>query len=237
VTDAATFDAQQAIVSRASWLAVSNSDVKWLLDANLTHVLKTPDIAANTNGSNVFRFSNGPELAIDATRTVDTGNIDAQRVTQWGVETAATYGPLYGQAGYFRFNMDRRTLLPDPDFKGWYALASWSLTGETHPYDAATASFRGLRPAKPLGSDGGYGAFEIKARYSNINLDYLPGLPSASGGIGGGVQNVWSVGLNWYPTNGIRFALDYDNIQVNHVNAPATDISSNAIGLRTQISL
>ena len=53
----------------------------------------------------------------------------------------------------------------------------------------------------------------------------------------GGQQNVWTVGLNWYPNAGIRFALDYDNIQVNHVNAPATDISANAIALRAQISL
>jgi len=235
-TDAATFDAQQAIVTRASWLAVSNDDVKWLLDANATHVLKVADTTPNT-GATAFRFSNGPELAIDVTRTVDTGMIDARKVTQWGVETAATVGPLYGQAGYFRFNIDRRTLLPDPDFKGWYALATWSLTGETHPYDPASASFRGLRPAKPLGSDGGIGAWEVKARYSNINLDYLPSLAPASGGVAGGVQNIWSVGLNWYPTNGIRFALDYENIQVGHVNAPGTDISANAIGLRSQISL
>jgi phosphate-selective porin OprO/OprP len=235
-TDSATFDSQDAIVTRASWLAVSNDEVKWLLDANATHVLKVADPSPNTN-TGVFRFSNGPELAIDATRTVDTGNIDARKVTQWGVETAATYGPLYGQAGYFRFNIDRRTILPDPDFKGWYALATWSLTGETHPYDPSSASFRGLRPAKPLGTDGGFGAWEVKARYSNINLDYLPSVAPASGGVPGGVQNIWSVGLNWYPTNGIRFALDYENIQVGHVNAPATDISSNAIGLRSQISL
>jgi hypothetical protein len=37
--------------------------------------------------------------------------------------------------------------------------------------------------------------------------------------------------------NGIRFALDYENIRVGHVNARATDISANAIGLRSQISL
>ncbi len=235
-TDSATFDAQEAIVTRASWLAISNDNVKWLLDANSTHVLKVADPTPNTNAG-VFRLSNGPELAIDAVRTVDTGNIDARKVTQWGVETAATYGPLYGQAGYFRFNIDRRTILPDPNFKGWYALATWSLTGETHPYDPSSASFRGLRPAKPLGSDGGIGAWEIKGRYSNINLDYLPSAAPASGGVPGGVQNIWSVGLNWYPVNGIRFALDYENIQVGHVSAPATDISSNAIGLRSQISL
>lgn len=235
-TDAATFDAQQAIVTRASWLAVSNDHVKWLLDANATHVLKVADTTPNTNAG-AFRFSNGPELAIDVTRTVDTGMIDARKVTQWGMETAGTVGPLYAQAGYFRFNIDRRTLLPDPDFKGWYALATWSLTGETHPYDPSSASFRGLRPAKPLGTDGGFGAWEIKARYSNINLDYMPSLAPASGGVAGGVQNIWSLGLNWYPANGIRFALHYENIQVGHVNAPATDISANAIGLRSQISL
>jgi phosphate-selective porin len=45
------------------------------------------------------------------------------------------------------------------------------------------------------------------------------------------------VGVNWYPTSGLRFALEYDNISVNHANAPATDISANAIALRSQISL
>ena len=235
-TDAATFDAQQAVVTRASWLAVSNDTVKWLLDAHSSHVLKVADTTPNS-GATFFRLSNGLEIAIDATRTIDTGMIDAQKVTEYGVETAAAFGPLYGQAGYFRFNVDRRLLLPDPDFKGWYALATWSLTGETHPYDPTTASFRGLRPARPLGRDGGIGAFEVKGRYSTMNLDYLPGTALASGGVPGGVQNVWSLGLNWYPVNGIRFALDYENIQVGHAGAPATDISSNAIGLRSQISL
>ena len=37
-------------------------------------------------------------------------------------------------------------------------------------------------------------------------------------------------------TNGVRFALDYDNIQVNHVNAPATDVSASAVAVRSQIS-
>ena len=45
------------------------------------------------------------------------------------------------------------------------------------------------------------------------------------------------MGLNWHPTNGIRFGLDYNNIKVNHVNAPATDISADAVALRTQLSL
>ncbi len=52
----------------------------------------------------------------------------------------------------------------------------------------------------------------------------------------GGEQNVWTVGLNWYPTQGIRFSLDYDNIHVDHPNAATSDISADAVALRTQLS-
>ena len=234
-TDAATFDEQQAIVSRASLLAVNSGDVKWLLDADFTRVLKLADTAPNS-GANTFSFSNGPEVSVDASKTVNTGNIDANKVTEWGLETAASYGPLYGQGGYFHYDIERRIAVPNPDFSGWYALASWSLTGEPHPYDPTTASFRGLKPANPLGTPGGWGAWEATARYSSIDLDYQPLLAAASGGIAGGVQNIWTLGLNWYPTNGLRFMLNYDNIQVSHVNAPANNISASAIALRSQIS-
>jgi phosphate-selective porin OprO/OprP len=235
-TDAATFDSQQSVVTRASWLAYADSDVKWLVDANLTHVFKIADTAANAN-ANSFSFSNGPEVALDATKTVNTGNIDANKVTQFGFETAATYAGFYGQGGWFHFDVDRRTAVPNPDFSGWYALLTYSLTGEEHLYDPTTASFRGLRPAKPLGSPGGYGAWELKARYSSIDLDFNPLTTAATGGIAGGKQDVWTLGVNWYVNNAIRFSLDYDNISVNHINAPATDISANAIALRSQISL
>jgi len=234
-TDAATFDAQQAVVTRASWLAYSDSSVKWLVDANLTHVFKTADTVANSNLNN-FSFSNGPELAIDASKTVNTGNIDANKVTEFGFETAATYAGLYAQGGWFHFDVERRTAVPNPDFSGWYAALTYSLTGEEHQYDPTTASFRGLRPAKPLGSQGGYGAWEIKARYSDIDLDFNPLTTAAAGGIFGGKQDVWTVGLNWYVNNAIRFALDYDNIRVSHINAPSTNISASAIALRSQIS-
>jgi len=236
-TDAATFDAQEALVSRAAFLAVNEPELKWLVDGHVSHVLKVADPTPSTAPTaNVFSFSNGPELAVDATKTVNTGNIDAKRVTEFGFETAASYAGFYGQGSWFHYDVERRTALPNPDFSGWYALLTYSLTGEQHPYDATTASFRSLRPNNPLGS-GGWGAWELKARYSDIDLDYLPFSTAANGGVAGGKQDVWTIGLNWYPTSGLRFALDYDNISVNHVNAPSTDISASAIALRSQISL
>ena len=81
---------------------------------------------------------------------------------------------------------------------------------------------------------GGWGAWELKARYSNLDLESQPLL---AGGVAGGVQNIWTVGMNWFPTYGLRFALDYSNISITHTGAPANDISANAIALRSQLAL
>lgn len=232
-TDAATFDEQQGLVARAAWLAVNRNDVKWLVNADTSYVFKTADIVPGSASPNAIEFSAGPEVSVDGSKTVDTGALDARHVTEFGFETALNLGRLFGQGGWFHYDVERASALPDPSFHGWYAMATWSLTGESRPYDPVTASFHGLAPAAPLGKNG-LGAWEVAARYSSMNLDYLPGI--AAGGVAGGVQNVWSAGLNWYPNETVRFMLDYDNIQVNHTNAPANDISANAIGLRSQIA-
>lgn len=239
--NAAPFDEQVAFVGRASWLALNTPEYKWLLDVGLTHVFKAADSVAGAvpvpGVLNNFNLVAGPEVAIDTTRTVTTGNMDIDTATQYGFETAIAYDTLYLQGGWLGFNIERRNpALPDPDFSGWYAMATWSLTGEAHPYDAATASFRQIRPVRGLGS-GGFGAWEVKARYSHFNLDFNPLTAAAAGGIAGGVQDTWTVGLNWYATNGVRFALDYNNIKVNRINAPANDLSADAVALRAQLSL
>jgi len=234
-SDATTFDEQQGLVARAAWL-VADDRLKWVVDASATHVFKVADVAPGPGSLNTVTLGNGPELALDSLRTVSTGAIDARKVTAFGLESAATFGPFYGQGGWFHYSIARRMAAPDPDFSGWYALATWSITGEARNYDATAAAFRNPLPARPLGTPGGIGAWEAKARYSNIALDYLPARAPASGGIAGGVQNVGSLGLNWYPTAGLRFMLDYEKIHVRHASAPANDISADGIGLRTQIS-
>jgi phosphate-selective porin OprO/OprP len=231
----ATFDAQQALIGRAAWLAVNSPDFKWLVEGHLTDVLKLPDASANPSLT-AIRFSNGSEVAVDASKTVDTGNIDANRVREFGFESAGEYDRFYAQGGWFRYDVERRIAVPNPHFSGWYAFLTYSLTGEQHAYDPATASFRNLRPNTPLGPNG-WGAWEIAARYSDVDLDFMPSTAAASGGIAGGKQDVWTLGLNWYPNNAIKFQLNYDNLQVAHANVPANDISASAIVLRSQISL
>src|SRR6185295_7871564 len=67
-TDAASFDEQQGLVGRVVWLAVDSDEAKWLLNADATHVLKLAD--AGPGVAAAVQLSAGPELSVDASRTV-----------------------------------------------------------------------------------------------------------------------------------------------------------------------
>jgi phosphate-selective porin OprO/OprP len=234
-TDPVTFDEQQGLVGRASYLVVDRSDWKWLLDADASHVFRLPDTLPGPNSAGIVSLATGPELSIDASRTVDTGPLSAHAVSEVGLETAAVLGRVYGEAGWFGYRVQRGTL-PDPSFGGWYVESALSLTGETRPYDPVTASFHMPDPDHPLGTPGGFGALEGVARFSRVDLDWRPDLAASAGGVAGGVQDIWSLGLNWYPNTVLKFMLDYNNITVRHAEARSRDISANAVALRSQIA-
>jgi phosphate-selective porin OprO and OprP len=138
--------------------------------------------------------------------------------------------------------------LPNLDFSGGYAEAAWSLTGETHPYNPATAAYGSLIPDHPVllfgGEGGGYGAWELAARYSYINLNdlFTPGIPTAlSNGVAGGAQTVYTVGLNWYVNRNVRLTFNYlhgTEDKFSGTAATPTDIGAkfDALAMRTQVS-
>lgn len=45
---------------------------------------------------------------------------------------------------------------------------------------------------------------------------------ASTGGVFGGYQRVIGVGLNWYPNENFRFMVNYDNIDVDRLNAAGT---------------
>src|SRR6202012_1800139 len=109
-------------------LALNGPDYKLLLDADLTHVFKPADTVAGsvsaTTVLNAVSFGNGPELAVDSTKTVTTPSFDAKSVREFGFETAGEYDALYDQGGWFHYGLPRRNpAIINPDFSGWYALA------------------------------------------------------------------------------------------------------------------
>lgn len=164
-----------------------------------------------------------PELRVDGTRLIDTGQIDARHVTEGGLELAGQKGPLYLQGEYERISIERRdSALSDPHFSGWYAEGGLMLTGERRQYNRATFAFDAPLVARPFDpARGGWGALEIVGRYSVADLNYRAGAPGtapAADAVRGGRQAILAAGLNWYLNPLIRFMIDYQHVKVDRLS-------------------
>lgn len=154
------------------------------------------DTGGRTTG---LRFRTGPEVSVDSTRLVDTGNIAANDYSFAGAELAGQYGPIYLQSEYGRTDVDRVTGA-DVSFDGGYVGASWVITGENREYK--DGAFARIKPKNAFSlAKGGWGAWEVAGRYSTLDLN--------DGNIAGGKETNYSLGLNWYPNNYLRFLVDY----------------------------
>jgi phosphate-selective porin OprO/OprP len=167
-------------------------------------LLGTPALSCSTN-----LFTTATGLTAVAQRP---GWNCTKDVLTYGAELVASYGPVSVQAEYFGQNYSRTPWLiaalgapggTQLDFSGYYVYATWYLTGEsraasylTYPKEFNTpGTFGQINIKNPL-SAGGWGAWELAARLSEINLN--------SGGIVGGRETDFTLGLNWYPDKGFR---------------------------------
>ncbi|HEX4176983.1 MAG TPA: porin [Rhizomicrobium sp.] len=191
-----TFDEQEAVLGRLSWLPISEEHAHWLIGVNGTYVIKLPEAVAyglpnlsNTPGAtalNSFSFSDPPEFTFDSNgyTLANTGALNANHISQWGVETAGNWRSLYGQAGYYGFEVDRsqiayattsgaQVVQPRADhFSGWYLQGTWLLTGEERLYNPGTGAFTPPQVTTPLNFEKGtWGALELAARYSDLDLN------------------------------------------------------------------
>ncbi len=275
-TASPTFDEQEALLGRLSWLPISEEHAHWLIGVNGTYVIKLPDAIAeglanlsNTPGTtalNSFTFSDPPELTFDSNgyTLANTGALNANHVSQWGAETAGNWKSLYGQAGYYGFEVDRSQLAyasttgtqivqPKADyFSGWYVQGTWLLTGEERLYNVGTGAFTPPLVTTPLNFEkGNWGAIELVARYSDLDLNdrvndtanvtiaNAAGAPAGThtydfyNTVRGGDQRIFTAGLNWYPNNVVRFALDYELIQNSKLQSGASPNAPSGVTLAT----
>jgi len=174
---------------------------------------------------------NSPEMAelcklIEPIPVAMLGNIDAEGVTSYGAEFGYQRKNLYLQAEYFDIDVDRKGALSDPDFSGWYAQAGWTITGEARRYATTNATFDAPRPAKPFNlKTGDWGAWELGLRYSKLDLNYLEGARGTApvaAAVRGGEQEIFTLGLNWYVNNGLRFQAAYQDVSVDRLSPGGT---------------
>jgi phosphate-selective porin OprO and OprP len=230
---------QYGVIARAAGQIVSGKDYSLHIGGDAQWLLQPPhNLIA---GTQTLTLSDRPEVRIDPTTLVSTGAIAGVSGAQvYSAEAAGTYGPLFFQGEYFWYHIDRNAFAPLPSlkFQGGYAEAAYVLTGETRPYNPASASYGGIAPANPFSlTGGGWGAWEIAGRYSTIDLnDRL----AFANGVAGGRQTIYTLALNWYVNRNVRFMFDYlhGNVarQVSPTNFGDAGSKFDAFAMRTQVA-
>lgn len=230
---------QFGAVARAAAQVIDTKDATLHLGADAQWLIRPPHNLVT--GAQTLTLSDRPELRIDPSTLINTGAMAGVSAAQtYSAEAAATVGSLYLQGEYFWFNVERKALvgLPDLRFQVGYAQAGYILTGETRKYNPGSASYGGVIPNNPFSLEGGgWGAWEIAARYSTMNLNDQVG---TAVGVAGGRQDVYTVALNWYANRNVRLMFDFlhGNVskQLSPTNAADAGSKFDAFAMRTQVA-
>ncbi len=143
-------------------------------------------------------FGYRPETFVVASKLANASLTGVDWFATAGAETQLQWRSLRLQAEYLLTNVARATA-PHLRFPGWYVESSWIATGERRKLSASSSLPGGVVPLHPL-SDGGWGAWELAARYSVLDLN--------DADVSGGRERNASVGINWYPEKPLKFMLD-----------------------------
>jgi phosphate-selective porin OprO and OprP len=171
-----------------------------------------------------------------AERFVDTGNI-GEEDTFWGLEGAIVYGPFSVQGEYTQNKVEIPVAIAnvDPTYTGWYADASFFLTGERRPYSDGV--FQRVKVKNPIyGGSGGWGAWQIAGRYDVLDLSDKANAIAAAGVVNCaecGEQKTWLIGVNWYLNDYTRIMLNVNHSELDGGVNDGADIEG--VGTRFQI--
>lgn len=125
-------------------------------------------------------------------------NVD--RIFMVGGDATAVMGPLSFGGEYTHMWIDRTQGESTLSFKGWFAEAAWTLTGESRNFKKG--EFYRIKPNNNFSfSKGHWGAWEVAFRYGQVDLN--------DSGFKGGEQDNITFALNWYVNPNVRLMANY----------------------------
>ncbi len=145
------------------------------------------------------RFRQRPEAHLGP-RFVETPRFHIEDVDYFNPEVALVYGPASLQFEWMSALVDRPSG-DDIQYDGFYVFGSFFLTGENRPYKTSSGAFDRVKPRNNFDWKGGYGALELAARYSMLDLN--------DEDMNGGELSNFTFGVNWYLNPNVRFMLNY----------------------------
>lgn len=206
-------DTATAIVGRSTWLPFVSAD-----DSNLLHLGFG---FRHSNGKQGARFSTTPEFNKSPT-FVDTGFMDADSFATYNIEASWRRGPYWLASELVSTSVDSPAY-GNRDFSGYHITGSWIVSGEMRDYNRKSGILGPVPVAKTV-NQGGWGAWELSARWSSIDLD--------DGSVNGGGLDILSFGVNWWLTPVFNVNLNY-----RLINNQTDGLSGDSSGIMTRLML
>lgn len=196
-------------------------------DKALVHLGASVDFRNPGQEDETFEFEADADNSIQAVESVSVSVPDSDNAVFYGLEAAAIYGPFSAQAEYFIADVNTNSG-PSPQFDGGYGQVAWVVTGESRKYKTASGLIGRPKPDKPFDpSKGDWGALELAARYSTLDL-------SDETFIGGELDTI-ALGANWYPNKYLRFSGNYIIADTDE-NAPVPNDDPELLLFRAQVA-
>ncbi len=217
-------DSQTGGVLRIAGRPIATKDVDMHLGVSLMSAFKVNE---GSNGRS-YTFSERPETRLTTETLLNTGRIgNVDQIWAAGPEFALRYRRLELQSEYYHIGVQRSqqqvgTTAPVPNlgFEGYYVEANYTLLGHPRAYSPKLGAFTAPVPEHDFDPKHDYwGAWEVTGRWSAVDLD--DGIKTAAlsqtsvGGIRGGYQRDWEIGVNWYPNKHFRTMLDFNRFIVS----------------------
>jgi len=192
-------DGAYNFTGRAYWAPVHNDDATNVVHVGVAASLRNPE-------SGTGRVRTRPENHL-APYVVDTRNggtdVMTDGMTLYNAQVAWVGGPWSAQAEYIMSTMDGVGGAADIDSSSYYAFVSYFITGEHRPYSSKSGAFGRVKPNSNYGQ-GGNGAWEVAARFTNFDID----APAAVAPLAGTVDDI-TLGVNWYMNQNARVMFNY----------------------------
>jgi len=140
------------------------------------------------------RYDVGPEQSF-VPPWLDTGEFAAEASQTLNMELTWMDGPLWFASEYTSVWTASKAY-GDPRLSGYHVAVNYFVTGEHRGYNHRTGTVRRIRPVLDF-TEGGWGALELSARYSSLDLnDEL---------MEGGEMSIVSLGFIWHPRYDLQF--------------------------------
>lgn len=166
-----------------------------------------------------------PDVANGTPPFVDTGTFNVNNFTHYGAEVLWVQGPFSIQSEATLAIVNPQDNKAQMHYKGAYLFASYFLTGESRPYDRKAGALDRVKPLDDFKSGCGWGAWELVARVSHIDLN--------DGDIHGGRMTDFTAGTNWYLNPYTKFQVNY--IKSNLSNPTFGKSHAAMLGARVQV--